>query len=425
MHPSLAILHLFQAVFCQRHLVLFDKMLINLVITNSSVLHMKAKTFRNQIFLYHRWIGLAVGIIFAIIGLTGSLLVFHSEISDFTLHQELGPIVDPGSPVLPLEVIGEKVQQAFAGDPDAKVHAFSLSAYRRLYQNEPAPLSVGVEGKEDSWIQVYVNPFNGEILGQHDWSSSLWGKVYELHYQLLAGTNGMYFVGVIGLLATFLSITGIALWPGWRKLSTGFKIKWDASTKRLNFDVHKVAGIVAAVFLAMATFTGFLWNFWDISEPLTYTVLLSKKPADPVSQVIPGRDPITLATAAQIANQALPEGKVDSIHLPATPEGVIEVWKKLPQDANFWGEHGVYIDQYSGNVIRVATTKTRSLAEKFINAESAVHYGTFWGIPSRLLYVFVGLSPTILLVTGFTMWRLGKRGKSRLSDVELAELSVH
>lgn len=384
---------------------------------------MQIRKIRSFVFKSHRVIGLAVGIVLAIVGLTASLLVFHAEMADFNLHQEVGQIAPQGEP-LPLEVVLDQVKTTFANQPDAKIHSISPKGYHRLYQNEINPVEVGVEGKDEDWIQVYADPYTGQVLSEHHWKGSFWGNVYDLHYKLLAGDWGMYFVGVIGLLSAILCLTGIALWPGWRKLSTGFKIKWDAKQKRLNFDIHKVAGIIAAVFLFMATFTGFLWNFWDWSEPATYAVLLSEKPADPVSKVISGRSPITISDAIQKATAALPEGKVSSVSVPAEPEGVFEVWKKLPQDVNYWGEHGVYLDQYSGDVIRVATTNTRSFAEKFLNAEGTVHYGTFWGIPSRILYVFVGLSPTILLITGFTMWRLRKKDKTKSHVMDPPDL-VH
>ena len=40
-----------------------------------------------------------------------------------------------------------------------------------------------------------------------------------------------------------------------------------------------------------------------------------------------------------------------------------------------------------------------------------IHYGTFGGLPTRILYVFVGLSPTVLFFTGLTMYRLRRRPK--------------
>lgn len=97
-------------------------------------------------------------------------------------------------------------------------------------------------------------------------------QLYNIHIQLLGGEWGGYVAGIVGLLTTILCMTGIVLWPGWRKLTTGFKIKWNAKKKRLNFDLHKVVGIITAVFLILAMGTGFLWNFAEWANPIIYTI---------------------------------------------------------------------------------------------------------------------------------------------------------
>ncbi|WP_266889695.1 PepSY domain-containing protein [Trichormus azollae] len=59
-----------------------------------------------------------------------------------------------------------------------------------------------------------------------------------------------------------LSVTEVILCPGWRKIMDGFKIKWYRHPKRLSFDLHKVIGIMVAVFLALTGFTDFCWNLF-------------------------------------------------------------------------------------------------------------------------------------------------------------------
>ncbi|MHC5729841.1 MAG: PepSY domain-containing protein, partial [Nostoc sp.] len=47
---------------------------------------MNSKSLRNWIFTLHRYLGLALGLIAIAIGLTGSLLIFHSEIQQYDEH---------------------------------------------------------------------------------------------------------------------------------------------------------------------------------------------------------------------------------------------------------------------------------------------------------------------------------------------------
>jgi len=52
-------------------------------------------------------------------------------------------------------------------------------------------------------------------------------------------------------------------------------------------------------------------------------------------------------------------------------------------------------------------------AEAIINQFAPVHFGTFGGLPTRILYVFVGLAPSVLFITGLIMWWHRKRKKNK------------
>ena len=43
---------------------------------------------------------------------------------------------------------------------------------------------------------------------------------------------------------------------------------------------------------------------------------------------------------------------------------------------------------------------------------AALHFGTFWGLPSQILYVFIGLMPAVLFITGITMWLSNKQARN-------------
>jgi uncharacterized iron-regulated membrane protein len=234
-----------------------------------------------------------------------------------------------------------------------------------------------------------------------------------MHYELLAGQIGIVVAGIAALLLFVLSLTGIMLWPGWRKLVAGFKIKWNAHLKRLNFDLHKVVGIITATFLAMIAFTGFCWNFWEQTEPMIYAATFTPKPVELVSKAIPGKAALGLTEILHRTETALPGLETTSVSLPDGPTGVFRINRKRPEEINRWGDSTVYLDQYSGEVLQIQDSRTAKLGDRVINSFAPMHYGTFGGIWTRILYVFVGLAPTALLVTGFIMWRYRKQPASQ------------
>jgi uncharacterized iron-regulated membrane protein len=200
-------------------------------------------------------------------------------------------------------------------------------------------------------------------------------------------------------------------WSGWRKLIAGFKIKWSAHPKRTNYDIHKVAGIVTAVFLAMIAFTGFCWNFSDQANPVIYAATLTSLPPTPVSRPISGKSPLSLTTILQKADAALPGAATTFIRVPQKLEGVFLIGKKLPQEnSDQYGESRIYLEQYTGEVVQLTNGLKLSPADRVLASFTPLHYGTFWGLSSRILYVFVGLAPLILFVTGFVMWWYRQRG---------------
>ena len=197
-----------------------------------------------------------------------------------------------------------------------------------------------------------MNPYTGQIIGDRQWESSWVGIIYELHYKLLAGDTGVLIMGVVALLTLILSITGIVLWPGWRRLIAGFRIKWDANIQRLNFDIHKVAGIFAAIFLAFIGFTGFAWNIPQAKvTDAIHAVTLTPKPADPVSKPIPGKQPLALTELLQRADIAFPNAKTTYISFTNKPEEPFSISKKQAQETTKWGGTRISLDQFSGKVL--------------------------------------------------------------------------
>ena len=209
-----------------------------------------------------------------------------------------------------------------------------------------------------------------------------------------------------------ISITGIILWPGWRKLISSFQIKWNAHPKRVNFDVHKIAGVVAAVFLIFAFFTGFCWSYAEFINPIIYAATFSKQQPTPVSVPIAGKSALGLLEQLKTAQAALPDAALRSIYFPSKPEEVLTVSFKLPQEDVDYGESTAYLDQYNGKVLRVDSSLKMSLGDRILNSFVPLHYRTFWGLPSRIFYVFVGLAPLILFITGFVIWRYRYHSKN-------------
>jgi uncharacterized iron-regulated membrane protein len=365
---------------------------------------MNTKQLRNWSFYLHRWLGLIVGILLSIAGLTGSILVFSGEIHDWWITQRFGTITPTETKAAVSDIVA-RLQTTYT-DPSLIFESLGFP------EGDKHPYLAWFLDANQHHLGVVVNPYTGQIMGNYEWEKMWHGIILKLHYSLLAGETGIWVMGVVALLTVILSITGIILWPGWRKLVVGFKIKWKGHIKRTNFDIHKVAGIVTAVFLLLTGFTGFAWNLPQAHvEDAVYALTLTPKLAEPVSQPIPNQKPFPLENLLNRADAIFPNAKTTSISFPHEPKGVFIVGKKQPGETISWGSTTIAFDQFSGKVLQLEDGMKPSRAGAILNQFIPTHYGTFAGIYSRILYVFVGLAPTILLITGFVMYRLRRRPK--------------
>ncbi|WP_017653590.1 PepSY-associated TM helix domain-containing protein [Fortiea contorta] len=377
---------------------------------------MNSKPLRNTVFYLHRYIGLFVGLILIIVGLTGSLLVFQKELNQFQIRQEFGQVI-PQEQRVPIDTVLENIKTSFASQPNFKLSGINTPPDPHI------PYRAFLQSPKEERLEVFVNPYTGVVMGSRQWEKTIIGLTYKLHYQLLAGDIGQIIVGIAALLLLILSITGIVLWPGWRKLIAGFKIKLQAHPKRVNFDIHKVTGVVAAVFLTMIAFTGFCWNFYDQAQPTIHAVTFTPIRPTPVSQPIAGKSALSLTEILPKADAALPGAITTFIRLPQKPDGVFLIGKKLPQEnSDDYGESRVYLNQYTGEILQLTNGLKLSRADHVLSWFTPMHYGTFGGLTTRILYVFVGIAPLILLFTGFVMYRYHRQDNlSREQALEMAK----
>ncbi|MEH1852483.1 MAG: PepSY-associated TM helix domain-containing protein [Nostoc sp.] len=149
-----------------------------------------------------------------------------------------------------------------------------------------------------------------------------------------------------------------------------------------------------------------------MTAPIIYAVTFTSKPSEPVSKPIPSKSTLGLTEQLKIANAALPDAVTKSIYFPSKAEDALQIRMKLPQENEEYGNSNVYLDQYSGDVLRVDNALKMPLGDRVLNLFVPLHYGTFWGLPSRILYVLVGLAPLILFITGIMMYRYRHKTKS-------------
>ena len=346
----------------------------------------------------HRYVGIFVGLLLAVLGLTGSALVFHEEIDNF-LYPQIAH-VKPVGEVKSLQEIKEIVQKQY---PDRSIRYF----YLKRKVDRPFHLVVRTtKGKKSSQIaeDIYINPYSGEVLGVIPRNRSLMGIINLIHTSFFAGEPGKFLVGTCGILLVIRAISGLITFPGWRSLRAGFIIRWKSRFHLLQYDFHKVIGIVSVIFLILAGTTGGMMEFNQHVRSVGYKISGIPQPEKPVSIQQSNLQPLTLDRFLEEAQNALPEGQSTLIFPAKKSTDPVLVRKRLEGDIHPNGRSFIYLNQYSGEVLRVQNIHYAPWVEKLMMWMYPLHIGSYGGVTTRILYVFLGLTPVALFLTGLVIF---------------------
>lgn len=357
------------------------------------------RSVRDLLFQLHLWLGLGAGLVIAVVCATGTILTYRTE-----LEMALDPEryhVEPRGPRLTLD---ELVARAQVELPELRISSITT------HDDERRSVELGV-GRGDT---VFVHPSTGEILGRHVFSETFLYDVFALHRWLLAGDTGKRIVGVSTLVFLVVLVSGLFLW--WprnkRELRDRLRVKRTRNPARLVFDLHVSLGFYAMPFLFLMAFTGLAWSF-DWFHDGIYWVTRSSPPSREAPTVEPTDAPISLEAARASALSALGEASHVTLSLPQEPD---RAWtaralsRSAPHDRAL---DAVHLDPSTGQVFATDRYQDRNLGARTRSTFYAIHVGTIFGEPTRLLAFVTSLLGATFPITGFLMWLRKRRGAAK------------
>ena len=353
---------------------------------------------RKLIFNLHLYFALAAGAFIILMGLTGSVMAFETELDRLT-HPKRS-YVQPGNKSLSLEEIGERVRAAFPND--------TIEAYRLSLSPEISYQVLLEEGGA-----VYINQYTGQILGTRPPGMEFLDYVHQLHLRLAWRTEsdlGKKIMSWAGVVTLLLLLSGLYLW--WR--SKRVFLSKGATGRRWWFDLHNVVGIFSFVFLLLLAVTGILIGFEQATNAMFYKLTGSQPAQVPRTfpQPPPGSKPISMDQALEIAHQALPGAAPFAIQVPG-PKGAYLVRARYPEDLTPGGRSRVLIDQYTGRVWFAEGSRGAPAGARVAIANRAIHTGDIFGKLSKIVFSIVSLMLVLQALSGIVMWWKRIRGKPK------------
>lgn len=353
----------------------------------------------------HLVLGLTVGLILSVSGVTGSALVFRDEI-DALLHPELLR-VEIGPERVTLDAVLAAVRKTHPAEPPTRIQM--PSGLIQTYE-------ITLAGEDP--LQVYVDPYRGTVLGARHESQTLPNLLFEIHHTLLAGETGEMVLGVTALLLLLLVLTGLVVWwPGIRqgmnRLIRAVSVRRSGNWRAVTFDLHRALGFWTTAFLLVAALTGASLVFHEqFMTGLDWVTGSPPRPTPPAMATVEveGTGP-SVQELVRRGDEAIDGGQVTYVILPASESAPLTVRKKTVEELHPSGRNFIYVDPGTGAVLAAEEAATAPVGTRAYNVLYPIHIGRWGGTPSRVLHMLLGLTPFILLVSGALMWwnRKGRR----------------
>lgn len=333
--------------------------------------------------ILHRWLGLTVGLILVVVSLSGSWLVYHREWRepDFLLN------VQPRT--IPIEHLYTKAVKELNAANGIVI---------RFPQKPELPYQFWSMG--DDQQRLFVNQYTGEILAKHAPDYWPYGWIFELHTEFLAGHQGENALGIVGVLAVFISVIGVLLWLPKRGQRFGkhLKIRLNKNSYLRHFDLHRHIGILTAPLFILIFTTGITLVFNKEFSKLVNLIADSKISETPSPELNQKSGRVSLDLILESANAAMKDGRVGIVIIPSKNKPII-VRKQMPGDPHPNGLNFIHIDSSNGKVLQTITVAQADIARKLFNWIYPLHSGqAFRGWYEWLLFI-VGFIPTLLLLT--------------------------
>jgi uncharacterized iron-regulated membrane protein len=352
---------------------------------------MKRRRLRQVSNRLHLYLGLASMVPLIILSLTGALLVFEDEI-DRLLNPRLWYVM-PQRERLPYQTLYEQVITTF---PDTRITSVLLPLADHL---------ACVFFTEDE-RSIHLDPYRGTLLGERGGRPTLMEVIYTLHVSFFAGDVGSYLAGTAALVLLAMIGTGLHLWwPRGPRKRRSFLVKWRASWRRMNYDVHRATGFYTSLVLVAIALTGAVFTFYDFVTPLVHWLTHSSPPNWHPEVTPPAGVPyISLDAALAASGRHVPNSTPTMVEFPQTPASPFRITRRVPGQPVRTGRTYVFIDPYTGDVIQEISPRTAPLGTQILMWNYPVHVGVFGGMVTRLLWLLASLLPTGLAITGVLIW---------------------
>jgi uncharacterized iron-regulated membrane protein len=362
---------------------------------------------RKSVRKIHLCLGLATGLVLSVVGITGSLYVFEPEISrsvtkEYHTRHEKSLFANDVAIATEIEKLtGRNIESLQWPQRGRETYVFKLFDDERWH---------------------YFDQSTGQVIEGDDlYGNSFFSFILEIHTSLTLGDTGRYITGASSLIFALLMLTtGIYLW--WPRvkgrLKSSFRIKWNASKKRFNYDLHNVTGFYFFLPLFLISLTGAYVTFPEQIQRVVDVLSFSEpQPQNLWTRNAPnqakGDKMLSVQEALTRMNQHFPDHHKRNLWMTNDKQGTLSFAYQKYKEVHSGTDRRIFlkVSPYTGAVLEEHNYLKLTRGEAITNWALPVHYGEFGGLLTRILWFIAGFLPLLLTWTGVKIW-LGRGRKA-------------
>ena len=361
----------------------------------------------------HLWLGIASGIVVVIVCVTGCIYVFNEEITGWTEPES--NIAVKAQPLIAPSKIMEIATKEYPGKSVGYV----------LYK-EGRAVEANIGGRRGG-STLKLDPYTGAVINKvnrKEGEVSFFRWVLNGHRFLwLPFKIGRPIVNYSTLIFVITLISGLVLWwpKKWTKSTRNqsFKIKWGASFKRVNYDLHNVLGFYALLLLFAIAVTGMVYGlewwskslYWATSGGKTLPEFMELK-SDSLQAGKKYYDNLgqKMDIAWKTAIGKHPESAGFYMAFPDTAKATSSILVIVyPTKGQYYNLQRYTFDQHTlqpltGNKLYDQDFAEADFGSKLRRMNYDIHVGSVLGLPGKFMAFFASLIGATLPITGFIIW---------------------
>jgi len=332
--------------------------------------------------LLHRWTGGLIGLLLALLGFTGALLVHEDAFLRATVphatdaqRQDTATLAAAATKVFTAE---DRPRSIVLATAEQGLHRLSYKAAEQgAYADQDGVIVL-------AWTSIWARP-------------EVW--LFVFHHYLFAGDAGKIVTGVAGLVGLGFVVTGLILWWPTRRM---FHLRaWPRMMKRAAIvHHHRDLGVLVAPLLIISMTTGSAMNLKWFSQvlraPFTAPSIMQEASAPPKIKGGKLAKDLDWAKVIGQAQARFPDAEVRIITPPAKAGGLISI--RLRQQAE-WLPNGrtmAWFDPADGRMVAARDAQALPLGSRITNADFPLHAAKVGGLAYRLVMTVSGLALTLL-----------------------------